>query len=238
LKVPAAFAAVLLTTRDPGERSVSRDVQHCLPSPIIWRRPYRTGSPLRKQIGRRKNSGFPRSCGINYAAPGSTLAINTGVYDMDPKSQSQEMLRYEPEAWKGDDDFSQGGCLLPVRDHPTDPNVREQCRLLDLLGKINYRILSGNRVYVEVGGVVYKTLYGGYWRSVFTGIEHYLLRCEQVSGGAWTDDAAAVDLPIAYSKEGWTASGHSLSFILNRDSTETPEPLLNRLRRFTAYARR
>ena len=152
--------------------------------------------------------------------------------DMDPKSKPQQMLQYEPEAWKGEDDLSQGVRPHPFRDRPTDPDVREQCRLLDLLGKINYRILSGNRVYVEVGGVVYKTLYGGYWRSVFTGIEHYLLRCEQVSGIAWTDNTSAVDLPIAYSNEGWTASGHSLSFILNRDLMETQEPFLNRLRRF------
>src|SRR5215218_3713017 len=120
------------------------------------------------------------------------------------------MPQYEPEAWR--DGHEPNG----------DPTKREQCRLLDLLGRINYRILSGNRVYVEVGGVVYKTLYGGYWRSVFTGIEHYLLRCEQVSGSAWANDSrsednSSVDLPIAYSKEGWTARGHSLLFILNRD---------------------
>jgi hypothetical protein len=42
-----------------------------------------------------------------------------------------------------------------------DPTARDQCRLLDLLGRINYRILSGNRVYIEVEGVVYKTIYGG-----------------------------------------------------------------------------
>ena len=89
-----------------------------------------------------------------------------------------------------------------------------------LLGRINYKILSGNRVYVEVGGVVYKTLYGGYWRSVFTGLEHYLLRCERISGSLWTEEsreAAVVDLPIAYSNDGWTARGHSLSFMLSRD---------------------
>jgi hypothetical protein len=91
---------------------------------------------------------------------------------------------------------------------------------LDLLGRINYKIISGNRVYVEVGGIVYKTLYGGYWRSVFTGLEHYLLRCEQVSDSVWADESETspvVDLPIAYSNEGWTASGHSLSFMLSRD---------------------
>lgn len=116
--------------------------------------------------------------------------------------------------------------------------MREQCRLLDLLGRINYRILSGNRVYIEVGGVVYKTLYGGYWRSVFTGIEHYLLHCEQVSSAVWKDDqkTTAVDLPIAYSNGGWTTSGHSLSFILNRD--ESPHSERRRGLRAIALRRR
>jgi hypothetical protein len=92
--------------------------------------------------------------------------------------------------------------------------------VLELLGRINYKILSGKRVYIEVGGVVYKTLYGGYWRSVFTGIEHYLLKCQQVSGSMWTegnDTDTVVDLPIVYSNDGWTARGHSLSFMLSRD---------------------
>ena len=116
------------------------------------------------------------------------------------------MPHYEPEAWR---DGQQGA---------DDPSIKEQCRLLDLLGRINYRILSGNRVYVEVGGVVYKTIYGGYWRSVFTGIEHYLLHCEQVSSAVWKEETTTpVDLPIAYSNGGWTTKGHSLSFILNRE---------------------
>lgn len=126
---------------------------------------------------------------------------------------------YKPEAWRCDDSVDD---TLPGSPTASNPSVFDQCRLLDLLGRINYRIISGKRVYVEVDGVVYKTLYGGYWRSVFTGIEHYLLRCEQVSGSAWANDTrgetnSSVDLPIAYSKEGWTARGHSLSFILNRD---------------------
>jgi hypothetical protein len=126
---------------------------------------------------------------------------------------------YRPEAWRYDDSEDDG---LPGSPSAPDPTARDQCRLLDLLGRINYKIITGKRVYVEVDGVVYKTLYGGYWRSVFTGIEHYLLRCEQVSGNAWASDPrgennSSVDLPIAYSKEGWTARGHSLSFILNRD---------------------
>jgi len=125
---------------------------------------------------------------------------------------------YRAEAWRCDDSEDDN---LPGSPSASNPNVFDQCRLLDLLGRINYKIISGKRVYVEVDGVVYKTLYGGYWRSVFTGIEHYLLRCEQVSGNAWRDVTgdgnSSIDLPIAYSKEGWTARGHSLSFILNRD---------------------
>jgi hypothetical protein len=118
------------------------------------------------------------------------------------------MPHYEPEAWR--DGQQPDG----------EPSIREQCRLLDLLGRINYRILSGNKVYVEVGGVVYKTIYGGYWRSVFTGIEHYLLRCVEVQTPVWLKDGPGddfVDLPITYSNGGWLANGNSLSFILTRE---------------------
>jgi hypothetical protein len=131
-----------------------------------------------------------------------------------------EMYKYEPEGWRSDDDcFSiedQSFTRLP-RSHP---DVRDRSLVLELLGRINYKILRGNRVYIEVGGVVYKTLYGAYWRSVFTGIEHYQLKCEEISGSIWTegsDATSVVDLPIDYSTEGWTASGHSLSFMLSRD---------------------
>ena len=135
---------------------------------------------------------------------------------------------YKPEAWR--DSSRDDRVNTPAS--AADPTMREQCRLLDLLGRINYRILSGNKVYVEVDGVVYKTLYGGYWRSVFTGIEHYLLRCEQVSGNVWRQDGkTSIDLPIAYSDNGWTAKGHSLSFILNRDLKENQPTLTQKFRR-------
>jgi hypothetical protein len=127
-----------------------------------------------------------------------------------------QMPPYKPEAWRDEISATDGNLSAPPS--ASNPTVRDQCRLLDLLGRINYKILSGKRVYVEVDGVVYRTVYGGYWRSVFTGIEHYLLRCEQVSGNAWTNEGSgSIDLPIAYSNDGWTARGHSLSFILNRD---------------------
>ena len=128
-------------------------------------------------------------------------------------------LQYNAEQWR----MADGTDSIFGPDEPStyrNATAREQSRLMDLLGRINYKILTGNRVYVEVGGVVYRTIYGGYWRSVFTGIEHYLLRCEQIHGALWSEDeedAAIVDLPIAFSKDGWVASGQSLSFILSRD---------------------
>ena len=141
---------------------------------------------------------------------------------MDHERHWRQMLKYQPEGWRGDEDnlsrddqeFTRLSCSHP------DPDVHDRSLVLELLGRINYKILRGNRVYIEVGGVVYKTLYGAYWRSVFTGIEHYQLKCEEISGSIWTegsDATAVVDLPIDYSNEGWTARGHSLSFMLSRD---------------------
>ena len=130
------------------------------------------------------------------------------------------MLQYQPETWRHDDCSLSPDERVFSRRHRSHPDVRDQTLILELLGRINYKIIKGQRVYVEAGGIVYKTLYGGYWRSVFNGIEHYLLKCEEVSGSIWTDgsaDASIVDLPIAYSKEGWTARGHSVSFMLSRD---------------------
>jgi hypothetical protein len=140
---------------------------------------------------------------------------------------------HQPESWRTDDawrsddaglsseekDFT-GYAFTHARRSASHPDVREQTLVLELLGRINYKIIKGNRVYIEAGGVVYKTLYGGYWRSVFTGVEHYLFRCEQVSGSVWAEEDCsdtAVDLPIVYSNDGWTANGHSLSFMLSRD---------------------
>lgn len=132
----------------------------------------------------------------------------------------QQMPQYQPELWRTDEFVFSEEAVSHHLNSLVNPDAREQSRLLDLLGRINYKILTGTRVYVEVGGVVYKTLYGGYWRSVFTGIQHYLLRCEEIHGSIWTEDADApviVDLPISYSNEGWNARGHSLSFILSRE---------------------
>ena len=149
---------------------------------------------------------------------------------MENDKRQEQVPQYTPEAWREDD--ASGDDVMSLHAPALSPTAREQSRLFDLLGRINYKILSGNRVYIEVDGVVYKTLYGGYWRSVFTGIEHYLLRCEQVSGNAWTKDGkTSIDLPIAYSNNGWTARGHSLSFILNRDLTEKQRTIAQRFRK-------
>lgn len=143
------------------------------------------------------------------------------------REKKRRRVQYNPETWRDLETLeaaslpsSSTNTFFREESFNSRPTVKEQTLILDLLGRINYKIISGKKVYVEVGGVVYKTLYGGYWRSVFTGLEHYLLRCEQVSNSVWADEdetASVVDLPIAYSTEGWTASGHSLSFMLYRD---------------------
>ena len=129
---------------------------------------------------------------------------------------------YEPLSWRSEESASSDDVVLGGLSQFDAGNqeARERSRLLHLLGSINYKIVKGNKVYVEVGGTVYKTLWGLYWRSVYTGIQHFLLRCEAMPDPLWGEDTSRgiVDLPIAYSREGWTASGQSLSFLLNRDN--------------------
>src|SRR5215217_7553241 len=96
---------------------------------------------------------------------------------MKRKAQKHTTPHYSAGQWRTDPVFSYSCDPL---DATLKPSARDQSRLMDLLGRINYKILTGKRVYVEVGGVVYRTLFGGYWRSVFTGNEHYLLRCETI----------------------------------------------------------
>ncbi|CAN5552308.1 hypothetical protein BH20ACI3_BH20ACI3_30090 [soil metagenome] len=143
---------------------------------------------------------------------------------MNDERPRQQIHQYQPEGWRSDEESlsrEEQAFTRPRRSHP-DPDVRDRSLVLELRGRINYKILRGNKVYIEVGGVVYKTLYGAYWRSVFTGVEHYQLKCEEISGCIWTqgsDATAMVDLPIDYSNDGWTAGGYSLSFMLSRDQT-------------------
>src|SRR5258708_38018014 len=140
---------------------------------------------------------------------------------MKPDSQAQTQP-YESGGWRDAGNTPRTEARSPLLLGDLDSlhsDARERSRLLQLLGSINYRIVQGNRVYIEVGGIVYKTLWGLYWRSVFTGVEHYLLRCQQISS-VWSEGNAGVDmidLPISRTSEGWTARGHSLMFMLNRD---------------------
>jgi len=130
--------------------------------------------------------------------------------------------KYEFGAWRSDETAFRDACLYPPQ-HKYEAihrDARDQSRLLDLLGRINYKILKGSSVYIQVGGIVYKTLCGLYWRSVYTGVEHYLLRCQEVSWSTWNEEEPTlnfVDLPITSSKAGWTANGQSLMFMLNRE---------------------
>ena len=144
---------------------------------------------------------------------------------MDHEKHWQRMIQYEPESWRAEageqrDQRAQVSAIAASQRPELPPDMRDQTRVLELLGRVNYKIIKGRKVYIEVDGVVYRTLYGGYWRSVFTGIQHYLLRCEEISGSMWiegNDATTVVDLPIAYTNDGWTARGHSLLFILSRD---------------------
>ncbi len=129
-----------------------------------------------------------------------------------------------PEAWRDDAPSPPGETPLegPTRPGRTNPNPEEQSRLLDLLGQINYRILSGDALYIQVRGIIYRILYSVYWRSVFTSVEHYLLRCEEIKDGMWIEGTTAVhqvDLPVRYTKNSWVVEDHSLRFLLYRDST-------------------
>ncbi len=142
---------------------------------------------------------------------------------MNHQALGQLRSKYEFGGWRNDETaFLRDACLYPPR-HTFEAihrDARDQSRLLDLLGRINYKILKGSSVYIQVGGVVYKTISGLYWRSVYTGVEHYLLRCQEVSWSVRNEtesEVDIVDLPITHSRSGWTANGQSLMFMLNRD---------------------
>jgi hypothetical protein len=127
-----------------------------------------------------------------------------------------------PGAWRDDNSPGLAGTSLTLLHSVRTVNASplDQSKLLELLGLINYRVLSGHSLYIEVNGAVYKILYSGYWRSVFTGVEHYFLRCDEVADGMWLEGGLAsskVDLAISYTDAGWLVKGHSLKFILYRD---------------------
>ena len=103
-----------------------------------------------------------------------------------------------------------------------DLTAQDQSKLLELLGLINFKILSGDCLYLEVDGARYKILYGVYWRSVFSGEEHYLLRCSEITEGMWIEGCglpSEVDLAIRYTEDGWIVKDCSLNFIATRSAS-------------------
>ena len=117
------------------------------------------------------------------------------------------------------------------------PAATEQSRLFDLLGKINYKILQGSDVYLQVSGAAYRVLYGVYWRSVYTGAQFWGLRCAEIADGMWREESAArarIDLPLRYTKNGWMIETQSLRFLLYDDSftraASLPPTMFQRMR--------
>jgi hypothetical protein len=137
------------------------------------------------------------------------------------KNRRDSMTIKSPGAgsWRGDDEPSdpmQTAALISADPKSNAiPNPLDQSKLLEFLGQINYRILTGNQLYIESDGTAYRVLYGCYWRSVYSGVEHYSLKCEPVNHAHWMDETARseIDLAIQYSSNGWSVSGCSLKFM-------------------------
>lgn len=137
---------------------------------------------------------------------------------MDSESHWGARHRPEPGAWLEDEPaLPSGPASLQLQSTTeTEPNPLAQSKLLELLGLINLKVLSGGTVYIEVNGRAYKVLFGAYWRSVFTGAEHYLLKCEEIADGMWIEGESAaseIDLAISYTDGGWAVKGSSLKFM-------------------------
>jgi len=126
----------------------------------------------------------------------------------------------EPEEWKDATSFFSEETPPPTGAENFGPSPAEQSKLLDLLGRIDYKILTGDDIYIYSEGIAYKILYAAYWRSVHTNAEHYLLKCEEIEENMWMKERAAfteVELPIHYTKDGWVVENSSLKLILSRD---------------------
>lgn len=101
-----------------------------------------------------------------------------------------------------------------------EPSATEQSRLFDLLGRVNYAVLRGEGVYLQISGEVYRVLYGLYWQSVLNGAQHWGLRCEAVGCGAWAEGratASRVDLPLRFTNLGWVVEVASVPCPLSGD---------------------
>ncbi|MFN2452748.1 MAG: hypothetical protein ABR577_00855 [Pyrinomonadaceae bacterium] len=132
------------------------------------------------------------------------------------------MRKVEPEIWREEPSSmtEETSFRQAVQTGSGETVARDETRLFDLLGRINYRILRGDVIYIQIEGINYKVLYCGYWRSIYTGVSHYLLRCKEIKEGMWMhgDPAAlGVDIPIYHSPRGWLAGGHPLRALLFRE---------------------
>lgn len=138
---------------------------------------------------------------------------------MDSENSWAGINKPEPEAWRDSTSLIPAETTIQTADINASPHAPN--KLLELLGKINYKILSGDSVYLQVRGTAYKVIYGAYWRSVFTGAEHFLLRCEELADGMWIEGSSVaheVDLPICNTKDGWFVDNYSLQLLLYRDA--------------------
>jgi hypothetical protein len=137
---------------------------------------------------------------------------------MDIASRWKGATHPDPGAWRVDEaNLSEDDSRAPSIDSElANCAPQDQSKLLGLLGEINHKILCGDLLYIEMCGLVYKVRYGVYWRSVFTGDEHYLLKCEEIKDGMWQEDdeaACEIDLPVRYTPQGWLINDQSARFI-------------------------
>lgn len=141
---------------------------------------------------------------------------------MDSETDWKSPSRPEPGSWLDDSNLCVTEFSAQEFDQTgiSEPGPQAQSKLLELLGLINLKILSGQSLYLEVGGRAYKVLFSIYWRSVFTGREHYLLRCQEVAEKMWMAGSEApsnVDLAIRYTPAGWNVMDCSLKLMVYRD---------------------
>lgn len=140
---------------------------------------------------------------------------------MDPESLWATPPESSTEARAGDGrQSSPAGETPPTLRVSLEPAAVEQSHVFDLLGQINYKILQGHCVYLRACGMTYKVLYGVYWRSVFSGVQHWGLKCAAIRDGMWADEYLAamhVELPLRFTKDGWVVEAETFQFLLRGD---------------------
>jgi hypothetical protein len=136
-----------------------------------------------------------------------------------PEKMNQTVSESQQGRWL--DPAPEESISVSLSDHQNiSLTSRDESLLFDLIGKIDHKILQGVAVYIEVQGTAYKVLYGIYWRSIYSGIAYWGLRCEAIEKGMWAEGSEAtdkVDIPICNTPEGWAVEGQSLRFLLYRD---------------------